>query len=345
MRAENPSLELAARTSARVEQIRHVAACLDGSALAERTVAHAVAIAHAFDAHVSLLHVLDTSHGAEVAVSDPIEWEIARREASAYLARVADRDVDVAGGLGTDVVEGDPAMQIGQWVEDHDVDLLVLCSHGRSGAKEWPLASTARKLVDRLPCSLLVVPAAAERWPETARYTRVLVPLDGSVWSETVLSLATRLAQTHGAELVLAHAVPRPELTRAGPAPPTALDLELERRITDRNEGIGREYLEHLRARLASAGVNTRTVLEHDGGVRADLLRTVAREQPDIIVLSTCGSSGHVERAAGTVAMHLLTHANRPLLLVCPTREDAHDGPRARRHAASALRLPTQATP
>jgi nucleotide-binding universal stress UspA family protein len=191
----------------------------------------------------------------------------------------------------------------------------------------------------------LIVPAASAQRTETARYTRVLVPLDGSVWSETVLSLATRLARTHGAELVLAHAVPRPELTRAGPAPPSALDLELERRLVERNEGIGREYLEHLRARLASAGINARTVLEHDGGVRADLLRAVARERPDIIALSTCGSSGHAERAAGTVAMHLLTHVTSPLLLVRPTRDDAHDGPRARRHAALALRLPTQATP
>jgi len=243
------------------------------------------------------------------------------------------------------VVEGDPAMQIGQWVDAHDVDLLVLCSHGQRGRSEWPLASTARKLVDRLPCSLLIVPAVEEQRTETAGYTRVLVPLDGSVWSETVLSWATRLAQTHRAELVLTHAVPRPELTRAGPAPPTALDVELERRLVERNEGIGREYLEHLRARLASAGINTRTVLEHDGGGRADLLRVVARERPDIIALSTCGSSGHVERTAGTVAMHLLTHLTSPLLLVRPTCEDAQDGPRERRHAASAVRLPTQATP
>lgn len=341
----SPATEGRVRTSAPAENIRHIAACLDRSVLAERALAHAVAVAKAFDAHVSLLHVLDTSHGAHAALTDPLEWELARREASAYLEQAARGDFALTRGLSVDLVEGDPPTQIAQWVREHDVDLVVLCTHGRGGATEWPLASTARKLVESLPCSLLVVPAVAEQHVEPPGYTRILVPLDGSVWSETVLSLATRLAQAHGAELVLAHAVPRHQLTRAGPAPPSAVDLELERRLVERNEGIGRGYLEQLRARLMSAGISTRTVVERDGEVRADLLRVVAREQPDIIVLSTCGSSGHVERVAGTVAMHLLTHATRPLLLARPRCEDAADVTLLHGRTASAPRLPTQATP
>src|SRR3546814_15735031 len=69
---------------------------------------------------------------------------------------------------------------------------------------------------------ILLVPPNAEPKPDS--YRRIVVPLDGSCWAESVLPVATRLARAADAELVLAHIVPRPELTVLRP-------LELEAQL------------------------------------------------------------------------------------------------------------------
>src|SRR3546814_8945346 len=48
-------------------------------------------------------------------------------------------------------------------------------------------------------------------------YQRILVPLDGSRWAESVLPLAARIARAANAEILLAHVVPAPEMIEARP--------------------------------------------------------------------------------------------------------------------------------
>ena len=115
------------------------------------------------------------------------------------------------------------------------------------------LSSTARKLVEAVPGSLLLVPADGDRRDGcAARYRRIMVPLDGSARAESVLPIATRLAKAHEAELLIAHVTPAPELTKVGPL--TAQDLELEQRVIARNERVARSYLDQIRARLIRGG-------------------------------------------------------------------------------------------
>jgi len=303
---------------------RHVAVCIDGSSLAEWTVPHAVAMARAFDAELSVLHVLETRHNGDAALPDPLDWQLARFQAADYLHGVVARTragstVDRNEEVQSELLEGAPPLQIRRWIEDHGVDLAVICTHGTKGPTEWPLASTARKLLDELRCSMLVVPAAAvEEGIAAPRYARVLIPLDGSLWSESALPFAVRLAEVHDATLILAHAVPCPDLTRAGAIPPTSEDLELERRLITRNERVGREYLDHLRARLSATGLNVSTVVESEGTVSSELKHAIARAEPDLIVLPACGASGPGAESYGAIALYLLTQASKPVLLLRP---------------------------
>jgi nucleotide-binding universal stress UspA family protein len=301
-----------------------------------------MAIAAAYGAAVTILHVVEPPSPQHHESPDPVEWEVHRREAGGYLTSVANRArAESPLAVATELIDGDPVVQIRRWVDAHDVDLVVLCTHGGRGHAEWPLASTARKLVDVLRCSLLVVPVTAAAAAPAIRYTRVLVPLDGSVWSESVLPVAARLAAEHDAEVLLVHAVVKPELLAFGPL--TADDLDFENRLLERNERVAHAYLEHLRERLCGIGVKARTIVEREGGVRAGLLRTISREQPDLFLISASGASGHPEGPCGTVATHLLTHAGKPVLMLRHRCEAiasrSHGGP----HAAP--RLPTQASP
>jgi len=320
--------------------IQHVVACVDGSSTSERALWYALAIAETYGAKVTIMRVLETPVRSGAAPADPLGWEVSKIEALDYLERVARhvRDEEDSLELATQLLEGDPAVQACHWIEANAVDLAVLCTHGE-GRTEWPLGSTARKLIDAARCSLLIVPDSVATTQSRIRYERILVPLDGSAWSESVLPVAMHLAEVHGAELLLAHAVPNAEMTRVGPLSPE--DIRLGQRLLDRNERVAREYLEHLRARVSATGLRVRVVVARGECARTELLRLIGDENPGLITLSSCGSSAQTESPFGSIAAHLLAYADRPVLLIRAEQRSA----RTYRgdHVAAAPRFCTQA--
>jgi nucleotide-binding universal stress UspA family protein len=293
---------------------RRIAVCVDGSEMDDTIVRHAAGAAEAFGVPLTTLRVLEPDSNAD-APPDPLDWDVRQREARADLNRLLSlarqRPIEVLAEL----IQGRAAEQICLWALQHNADLVVLASHGEHGPSAWPLSSTARKLVDGVPGSLLLVPSDGDREERSAvRYRRVMVPLDGSTRAESVLPIATRLALAHEADVLVAHVTPAPELTRVGPL--TAQDLELEQRVIARNERVARGYLDQIRARISEAGVTARVVVSHAGDPRTRLARLVRREGVDLVVLSAYGWRGPRDTPCGSVTAHLLTHVATPLLVV-----------------------------
>jgi nucleotide-binding universal stress UspA family protein len=126
--------------------------------------------------------------------------------------------------------------------------------------------------------------------------------------------MGRRIAEFHGAELILAHAIPEPELTEIGPPQPE--DEELRASLNRRNERVARKYLDRVRAGLSGNNVAIHTLMLTSGDARHLLMRAVEEREADLIVLSSHGHSGHVNMEVGSVASHLSTHAPVPVLLV-----------------------------
>lgn len=327
-----------------VAPFRRIAVCVDGSETSTAVVLHAAKIAAAFAVPLTILRVLEPDSNTDAMPPDPLDWDVRQRQARADLARL----VSLAGPHHSDVqsalIQGRAAEQICCWALQHGADLTVFGSHGEHCRCEWRLSSTARKLVDGVPGSLLLVPADGDHGGSDAPYRRIMVPLDGSARAESVLPIATRLARVHRADLLIAHIIPAPELTRVGPL--TAPDLELEQRVIARNERVARSYLDQIRARVSEAGLAVRTVISRSGDARIGLARLVRRESVDLVVLSAYGRRGPRDIPCGSVAAHLLTHVTAPLLVFRerPRRVLQRLSEQAARRAASA-RPPVQAAP
>ena len=324
---------------------RRIAVCVDGSEMSEAVVLHAAKVAAAFGVPLTILRVLEPDSNVDATPPDPLDWDVRQREARAYLGRLVSlagrHDVDVQ----SELIQGRAAEQICSWTLQHGADLTVLASHGEHGRSEWTLSSTARKLVDAVSGSLLLVPADGDRHQGSAvRYRRIMVPLDGSARAESVLPIATRLALGHEAELLIAHVTPVPELTRVGPL--SAQDLELEQRVIARNERVARSYLDQIRARMSEAGIAARTTISRAGDARTGLARLVRRAGVDLVILSAYGRRGPRDIPCGSVAAHLLTHATVPLLVFRerPRRVLKRLAQEAAKRTASA-RPPAQAAP
>jgi nucleotide-binding universal stress UspA family protein len=301
-------------SEASASSCRRVIACVDGSEPNQRIIPHALAVATALDAPLTLLRVVEPPP-ADSSPQDPVEWEFRRREALDDLDRLAQRHGAGGGRIEAEIVDGQPAEQIASWARDHQVDLIVLSTRGEHRTGKWSLGSTARSLAELECGSLLFVPPSMAEGPVPS-YRRLLVPLDGSCRAESVLPRVTRLAQAHDAEILLAHAVPVPELTEIGPL--EAEDLALRERLVRRNELVGQRYLNRIRGRLADNGVTVRGVVLRGGDIRSGLVDLAIREHVDLIVLAAHGCTGRPDVPYGSVTGYMMTHSPVPLLVVRP---------------------------
>jgi nucleotide-binding universal stress UspA family protein len=294
---------------------RGVVACLDKSRQWHRVAQHALAIAKAMSIPVTLLQVLEAGPAGD-SRADPLEWEIRRREASGFLEPLAAILCDGTCPVGSEIVEGHAADQICLWAADRSPELIVLGAHGKGWRKNEGLGNTARSVLSRSAGSVLLVPATDNSSADegVVRYKRLLIPLDGSSRAESVLPFAIRLAEAVKADLLITYVIPVPELIESGPLEPD--DIELRERVVRRNERVAKEYLARVCGYIALKGIQARTMVLRDGDVRSRLVRLVADENADLVILSAHGHSGRSDAPFGSVTAHLIAHSAVPVLIV-----------------------------
>ncbi len=292
----------------------HILVPLDGSPLAECVLPHTVALAQAFGSRVTLLQALERGPTADRARSvDPLSWHLRKAEAEAYLGGLADRVRKLGFRTESRLLEGQAAEQIIEFARGHDVELIILSSHGQSGLREWNISSVVQKIILRAYMPAMIVrayqPCAGDLG--SLRYRRLLVPLDGSQRAECVLPLATTLARFHGSQLLLAHLVCRPEIPRRVPL--TLEESELVSELTERNRLVASSYLEQIRSQLP-VDVESRLLVSDD--IAATLHDLVDQEDVSLVVLGAHGYSGRTKWPYGSVALSFIVYGTTPLLIV-----------------------------
>lgn len=284
---------------------------LDGSPLAECVLPHAIAFARAFKSQVTLLQVLASPPpGAPVDVFD---WQLQKAGAEAYLDTIAARLQTAGLTVETVVTEGEPAANVIDYAHRHQVDLVVLSSHGASGLADWYVGGVVQKVLFHSYLSTLLIRACHPIQTEQTdlRYQRLLVPLDGSRRAECVLPFATALVQCYGARLVLAHVLRRPEIPHLIPI--SAEDQQLAARLVAHNYAAVTQHLEQLQSQLP-AGTEIRVLEGED--VAIGLHKLALSEQVDLVILSAHGYAGGTHWPYGSVATNFMVYGITPLLLI-----------------------------
>src|SRR5205085_451511 len=90
-------------------------------------------------------------------------------------------------------------------------------SHGEGGVTDWSLGSTAQQVLATARSSVYIArgPCGAAGEGKGVATKRILLPLDGSLRTESVLPVAARIASAQGAELLRAHVQHGPTVRRA----------------------------------------------------------------------------------------------------------------------------------
>jgi nucleotide-binding universal stress UspA family protein len=136
---------------------------LDRSPLAEQALPHAVAMAKALGASLELVAVVPIAEQqAMYPAGVAVDWESEVAQYEEYLAGVLSRVREEGLKAHSAIVRGDVAGEILRHAEEHDVDLIVMSTHGRSGLGRWVYGSIADRVLRHATVPVLLVRATEE---------------------------------------------------------------------------------------------------------------------------------------------------------------------------------------
>ena len=303
----------------------------DGSEFSRHAIPFALALARPADAAIRLVGVFEPTFVAPVygvgaydagvmggmlltpAPSDA-EWRAQHEAQETALGAFATELAAATGLTVTAALEsGGVADALRAHAEAQGVDLIVMATHGRGGLSRALLGSIANDVVRTVSCPVLLVRPHGDLPDDrqAAPIRHVLVPLDGSAASATIVDHAAEVAALTGASCTLLHAG-RDELRPGIAVPdvivdPDALHAEVE------SDAM---YLEQHAARVRARSVAARTDVVRDPSPVHAILEYAKTHDVDLIAMATRGERGAERMVHGSTAAAVSHKTTVPLLLV-----------------------------
>lgn len=289
-----------ANTGVRLKSILYLT---DFSEPSKAALPFAMAIARNHGAVVHALHVLrsnrfgcaDSELWATLVATDE---ELAQAEIDkldSALSGINHRSMVVRGGDIWTAVQGA--------IEDHDVDLLVLGTHGRTGPLKHWLGSVAEEIFRRSPVPVLTIgPRVYGGDHSDARFRRVLFATDFGAESDAAVPFAVSIAQENSARLTLLHVLDSPQPGVGSSVEPSVAEImhELYERVPKGTETWCRSEA------VVKYGDPSKQIVETARERGVDLIVLGIREHANSLETST-----HMEKAT---APKVLVHAQCPVL-------------------------------
>src|ERR1700687_92617 len=289
----------------------------DGSRFDREAIRVALRIAERSNAKVRLVRVLasDSFFGTTPEANwTPMSAELGRSERSSALSELyalaaecrsefkADITVDLHGGPVADVLQG--------YARRHDVDLIVMTTHGRTGISRLSLGSVTDSLIRHTTIPVLVVkPSTSYLSSQVGQaFKRIVVPLDGSRLAEEVLPRVVTLATLEEAEISLLQVLIPQSYSQKEISDPNLP-------WWDKDVSLAQAYLYRIASRLRRNGLIVTTDIVIGENVADAIGDFASREKADVIAIATHGRGGLARLLRGSVADAIM-HSGRMSMLV-----------------------------
>jgi nucleotide-binding universal stress UspA family protein len=288
--------------------LKNILFLTDFSRPSEAALPFAAGIARRYEARVYALHILTP---APYVYATP-ELTVAAIDAEEENAKGEMQRIEsqFAGLWHETIVE----RGIGVWeavqraIQEHNIDLIVAGTHGRTGPEKLLLGSVAEEIFRRSPVPVLTIgPGVRSSVHSGGRFHRVLFATDFSAASVAAAPLAVSLAQENQARLLLLHVMRHPEKRNNGEE--RRFELSVAEAIHQLYESIPKDAELHFPPEVAV-----------EFGESAERIVGAAKQRgADLIVLGVrdatgrMGAATHLERAT---AHKVVSHAACPVLTV-----------------------------
>ncbi|MFN8474206.1 MAG: universal stress protein [Anaerolineae bacterium] len=298
---------------------------LDGSPLSERALPIAAGLAQATGAQLILMRAAwaHTTLGVDPRRGEVAALDEAEHSLRAIATRLSEQGVHVH----TAVCGAPPVEGILREVDNHQADLVIMCTHGRSGLGRWIYGSVAEEVLARITVPVLLVRPVGPVASLTSR-PRLLVPLDGSPFAEVALPHAAALAQAfHGSLCLIRVESEGPSvmlISAWSGAYMTEEAVDVMQQSMKAQEAEAKRYLGAVRESLRKQDPNLADVqtVVRVGWPNAAVADVIVEEGEaravSLIVMSTHGRTGIRRALLGSVATGVLHGTRAPVLLVPP---------------------------
>jgi nucleotide-binding universal stress UspA family protein len=286
--------------------LRNILFLTDFSEPSEVALPFATAIARKYGAKIHALHVLiPDPYVYATPISVGFVKEAEEESAKAEMQRVESR---LAGVPYETILEWGVEVwpTIDQTIKDRDIDLIVIGTHGRTGAQKFLLGSVAEEIFRRSPVPVLTIgPNIRVGLHSGARLHKILFATDFSPEASAAAPFAVSLAKENRARLLLLHVIPQ----RESREDQQQVDLSVAEALHQLYEVVPKN---------AELDTPPEVVVEY-GDTAARILEAAEQRGADLIVLGVrdaagrLGAATHLERAT---AHKVVAHAACPVLAV-----------------------------
>lgn len=149
------------------------------------------------------------------------------------------------------------------------------------------------------------------------RYKKIVVPIDGSGWSERAVPHAAEIARDNDAEIILLHVFrpPASEYT-------DTIALAGQSEQLDHLRQQVKQKLMAVRNQLRGEGLDCRVQFIEGAGVANLICDYINSEDVDLVVMSSHGRTGLARYIFGSVAHKVLQEVKVPVMIVRPNQGD-----------------------
>lgn len=293
---------------------RKMLVLLDGSKLAEVVFSYAQELSARLNINLELLHVCS-----------PREEELLPMR-QAYMEHMAEalhnRVMKIRSKMGDKisspktetrgtVVVGYPAEEILKYADKNNIDLIMLSTHGQSGIRAWDIGNVANKVIhaSKLPVWLVPTELRQEIIYDKLPKRTMVIPLDGSEFSETVIPHAINIAKQRGAELEMV-------LIHVNEIPTTVNLVQVERQQAEIT--AKKRYLSGIAKRVGEAGIKARAKLLRGDPAEA-IVNYIENHPTQLVTLASHGHAGLSKMIFGSVTENILHLVKKtPIFVVRP---------------------------
>ena len=302
---------------------RSVLLPLDGSPYGEQALKIAVSLVKRSGGRLELVHVHQPEPDEEWTPVTPFHFEGLQQSEREWSGQNVEREADylstharkftaeLKGNTEYKVLRGEVVTSLEEEIASANPDVIVMATHGHSGFSRAWLGSVTDAIVRDVHKPIVLVRNREAGQSVELRTDNILVPLDGSRLSESVLKHAIDLADDSSRITLLrvvASAIVPDEFVA---------DSQAEQLIRNRIE-LALEYLDEVAAELRAEGHQVATDVVVANGPATAILSYASAESTDIICMATQAHSGMRRLLLGSVVDKVLRGASVPILLYRP---------------------------
>jgi nucleotide-binding universal stress UspA family protein len=279
-------------------EIKKILIPIDFSETSLLAIEHGAFMAQLFKAELVLLHVVENHYEKFSVIAPELRISPPSDLTNAIEKRLEETAADIRGKYGVKSMcitsAGTIFSEILAISKEHNIDIVVMGTHGTSGVVEFFIGSNTYKIVTQSTCPVISVQAQSQK----VGFKDILLPIDDSLHSRQKVNHAIVLAKHFGSKIHI-----------------LGLDDSKKDEVAHKKFEHKLDQIEAYIKKCELASTRKSVEGKNQAKVTYDYAKSV---NADLIVIMTDQDEDITGRLMGTFAQQIVNHSKIPVMSVQP---------------------------